>query len=439
MLLTMSEPMLIPGLVTPASADSTPDSSAPSTPDGMSAGNSTSKLNSTERAYGRVHLGLDEVFDILDEAARVPGCVCLVVRVDELGQQRNVAPVPLEHFDPAALVRRYGSGEFKVRITQPGRRGAIRAFKFLIDSPTDLPNRQTSFPPAATGATTPVAASLNGDAAQPQNLFGHAMQMMTTMMSQQQSMAQAAMTQQTTLLTTMLAQKQEPRGMGELEAVLKLAERIARRDNSGGEEGGGIMQQILAGVVQGLSRPAAAPAPIMQRRMVMRQPAAAPAQIGRVAPLPAVPATPATPIAPAAPTIPTPETLSPTAASDEPQLPAATPAPAALGAADLPEAPELATEVGLALMKLAPAEALLLQMLRDGADADRLADVIAATLGDDDLELILERCKPGEMAAIVLAHVPDMRPHSNVIAEVERSLRDLTDDTSTGEQEQDDS
>lgn len=403
----------LPGMESMLPPNGTSGDTAASTTAGTASSNAAGRFGaSTERLYGRVHVPLDEFLDIIDEAVQVPGCVVMITRMDEAtGQRRSLPPMPAESFDAAAMVRRFGPGEFYARVTRPGHKGAWRACKFILDAPLGEASRpQSSF---SVGAPVPTAGAPVSAPPGP-DLFGQAISLMTSMIAQQQAAMQAMQSNQTNLFTSMLQQKREPEGVGQLEVLLRLADRLNRRGGGSRESSGEGIGEIVKGVTSALlTQPVPAARPAAPRVIVQRKPqAAAPVQA----------ATPALDTTPPA-----------TTPATEPQLPTAAPDACSASAAEHLSGPELSPELGLALMKLAPAESVMISMLQGGADPDRIADMVAAVLGDD-LETLLDRCNPGELTALVAEHVPSLREYAKAIALVEKSLRECGED---GEQEDD--
>lgn len=412
--------MFIPGTVTTATGASSPAvnpvANPNQNPDNNPAGNS-------DRLYGRVCLDIGEVLDLLDDAATVPGANVTLIKSDGQGRAMSFGPVRVEDLNLQTVIGQFGGGEYRVQIRKPGHRGNWKACRFIAMGSPATPDRSADVPPARPAPSSPTPA--NG-----QDMMGMAITMMTGMMTQAQNAAIEAQKQTSTLLTAMLQQKTEPRGLGELEGLIKIADRLARVRGQGDSEESGGMGEVLGGVIKGFldraqntaPRPVSAPPQPMDQTMARMSPRVPPANAA---------ALPISQTRLGSPEVP-PVVSSPAAV--EPRLSAVAPANAS------PEATQLSPEttgdsaafpvevdpvLALTLMKLAPAESLIAAMLKRGDSPDAIADVIAATLGDDDMGKLLDRCNPGEMTAIVIKYVSAFAPYEATIAQVEDSLRSM--------------
>lgn len=378
----MSEQMLIPGTATQSpELVANPVANPGSIPNANPANNS-------ERIFGRVHLDIDEVYDLLDQATGMPGANVTVSKVDSYGRPVAFAPMRAGDFDLASLVQRHGGGEYRLQIRVPGHRGNWRACKFMAgDSPT--PEAQpTRF--ATPPATTPA----------PTDLFGMAITMMTGMMKASQEQAQAASQQNNLLMMKMMEQKSEPRGMSDIESILKLADRIASRQGNDEDAGGmgGFVGKALAAMLAAPARPAApaAPAP----RPQPKPPTAA-----------ALPAAPNNdPHALVAP-----GSLDPTHVEQ--------PDPSTQPAA-LPPGDTTATPADLDQRFAHVGQLLVIVCAAPAKDAERTAEMIADILGDDTAQQITD-LPEGVVVKQLISGNPSLMAHQPFLVSVETELRQL--------------
>ena len=121
---------------------------------------------------------------------------------------------------------------------------------------------------------TPLASRRRHNRTNGPELFATAIGMMTQMMQQSQMSAMEAQKQSNLLMMKFFEQKSEPRGLSDLEGLLKIADRLADRGGGGDEGGmGAIIGQALAAILSSPARPAIAP-PAQQRPAAPALPAA---------------------------------------------------------------------------------------------------------------------------------------------------------------------
>ena len=386
----MSDQMFIPG-TQPQTAQQSPENAGnpdanPSAIPGQNP--DAGSANNSDRIYGRVHLDLNEVYDLLDEASRTPGANITITKIDNLGRPQACAPMRVSDFDIANLVSRLGGGEYRGQIRVPGHKGNWRAFKIMIAdaiAPTAAPRQVMAAPPAA-----------------PQDLFGLAITMMTEMMRQSQTAASAAQQQNNLLMAKMMEQKSEPRGMSDIESILKIADRLATRQASGDDEGGGMGSFVGTALAALLSAPARQPAaPVQQRPLAPRpKPAAA---------LPPVPA------------VNEPHALAATGSLDDYRVEQPDPS---IQPAALPPSDATAPSADLDQRFAHVGQLLLIVCAAPSKDAMRTAEMIADILGDETAEQIAD-LPIGVVVQQLLTGNPSLLPHQAFLVSVETELRQL--------------
>jgi hypothetical protein len=399
-----------------AGADSSPADRAALGADAGAAGVS----DTTARLYGRVHVSLDEAYEFLEQAAAYPGATVGITRVDELGRRVSIPSLPVDTFDFGHLVKRYGAGEYWLRLSAPGVRKAIKQFKLIMEAP-----------PAMAGTTQPaqqMPAAQPAPIAPPQPAAAAPLgidlgALLVNMIQQQSNMMQAILVKQ--------IEKPAGGSSTDLETLLKLAERLNGGRGRGQDEAepgmGGMLGQILAGFM-------AANANNQRHNAPPRTPPVVRAGIPTAAARPVITG-PTGPVESAAgiPARTIPAATDPNTPAAGPEI--ATPVPAPGDSATAVEQPTADNPLLSALQSLAPAEPLIAALLNKGADAERIAEAMASALSDDELDLILQACPEGQLAEIVIARVPAMAFRRDLLNEVEGVLRSMLEEEGSGETE----
>jgi hypothetical protein len=322
------------------------------------------------------HVGSGEILDILEDLrSNHPDARLHLDVIGADGVKRSANTYSPTSFDVEQVARQFGPGEYRVRCQVSGEPRPVKMFRFIPASIAPAAPQTPPPPPPAPAPPQyppqpfpPQYGPPQGYYAPPPQQAAPQLDLMALVVSNMQQQAQMV----NMLLGRLIEQRttpQEPAKIGELDALLKLADRMGRRRNAEEDDDGtgGLVSQVIAGLAASLNRPAApaqapAPRPAIPRATPKHAGGAVVSQPAAVAPPP--PALPDT----------TP--------------PAITPPPAAGGggsAADQATAPASGAAGADAadLSSLPPGMALIVQSVRDDAGARRLAKLILVDDGDD--------------------------------------------------------
>lgn len=373
------------------------------------------------------HRDLVEVLDQLAEVREAyPDSRIHVTRVDPTGVPFTVGMFAPTQIDLDALVKNYGGGEYRLRVQQPGQPKAAAMLRFLAASPMQQQAAPAPVPQQLPPA--PQAYYVQPQAAAPLDMGGSMQAMFLAMMQMAQRNAEQQANMTNTLLAKLIDQRttpQEPAKISELEAMMKLADKLSSRRGRGGDDdsdaGDGLVSEVIRGLAAAMqnNKNNATPAPTPARPPVVRPVRRVTTQASGAAPARLAAA-------------PEPRSAAPeSSAPIPPEAPAPTP-----GAS----APAQHTEAAPEAAQLSPGLALIAAHLKADPDARRLAKMIlvedqgdaedpaaiaewAAGAMDDDKADAFLAAEPGSWAACFVAAFPQLDARRDLVAAVEAELR----------------
>lgn len=403
------------------------------------------------------HVGSAEIMDLMAELAQShPDARLHLDVMGADGVKRAGRTYSVTSFDFDNVVAQYGGGEYRVRVQQLGEPKPVRMFRFIAatqSNPTPPIPPQT--PPAA-----PAPQYAPPPPYYPQQVQGYpypppqapqADGLMAMMMNMAVESAKSQALMMNTLLAKLIEQRttpQEPAKITELEAMIKLADKLGNRRGGGGRDdgGGGGEADMLASIAGALKNilPPAAPTPAAappRRKLVKLPPKLIPTKHAGSAALPGV--------APQA--VPQPASDRPPLAEDgdshaAPSSDGATPPAGQAHQASTPAAAADATP-------LDPMTAAFVQGMRTNPDARRLAKLIlvddgddaealgvmAAALLDDDQAEAMRAATPGQWTRLFVLAFPalDKAKKVELVGAVESAIRDQLAEDDAGDDQGD--
>lgn len=381
------------------------------------------------------HVGSLEVMDLMAELAQThPDARLHLDVMGADGVKRAARTYSVTSFDFDTVVNTYGAGEYRVRVQQLGEPRPVRMFRFIAASQSNpTPPIPPQSPPAAPAPQYPPPPPYY-----PQHVQGYGyppppqegsqgMMGVLTQMMIESAKAQNAMVN--TLLARLIDQKttpQEPAKITELEAMIKLADKLSNRRS--GRDGDDSSDELLSSIVAGLSK-AIGSAPTQPTQQAVRpvRPKARP-----VAPTEHAGSAALSGVAPPAASLPEPQTSQP-AAGDS-----ATPAVqgrAATPPAEPPLDPITATIVASLRSNTDARRIAKLILVDDGDDAAAVAAMASTLMDDNQVEAFIAG-EPGNWSRLFVLAFPALGKKSDLVAAVEAAMREELSD-SAGDAEED--